>query len=68
MFSPVRRTKKNDAILHNLDQLIREGVSRIGLKPSQFKLIYDDIRDDIKFNYTKEIPYHGAIIYILEVR
>jgi hypothetical protein len=66
MYTPIKRTKANDALLHNLEQLIREGVTRIGLKPSQFQLLHDSICEPLKVHHIKEIPYEGAIIYKLE--
>jgi hypothetical protein len=65
-FTPIRRTKANDALVHNLQQLIREGVKRIGIKPSQFQLLHDSVGDRLKAQYAKEIPFDGAIIYKLE--
>jgi hypothetical protein len=67
-FTPIRRTKLNDALVHNLEQLIREGVKRIGLKPSQFQLLHDSICDALKVHHKTEIPFEGAIIYKLEPR
>lgn len=54
--------------MHNLEQLIREGVKRIGLKPSQFQLLHDSICDALKVHHKTEIPFEGAIIYKLEPR
>jgi hypothetical protein len=65
-FTPIRRTKLNDALVHNLEQLIREGVKRIGLKPSQFQLLHDSLGETLKPHCSKEIPFEGAIIYKLE--
>jgi len=61
----VKHTKANNALLHNLDQLIKEGVTRIGLKPTQFQLLHNTLSPELQAYYENEIPYNGAIIYKL---